>query len=60
MDNCFKYYIENKKEVLSNLNLKLIQLKGQLYVCSDEQLPRLKREIINVKKTIKFNKQLKY
>lgn len=53
------YYIKNKDQVIDNLLLKLVELKGRRYTCCDTELPYINQEIKNVEKVIKFNKKLK-
>lgn len=56
--NTFKYFISNKKQIIAKLNLKLVELKGRKFICSDKELPIVEQEIINTQKAIRFNKRL--
>ena len=55
----FSYFMENKNQVISNLELELIRLKGLKYTCPDSQIPYIDREILNIKKAIRYNKALR-
>ena len=54
----FSYFMNNKEEVINNLNLRLTYLEDKKYTCSDEELPYIDKEIKKIKNAIKFNKAL--
>jgi len=53
------YFMANKNQVIDNLKLKILDLKGQLYICDDFQVPYIQEQIKNVEKAIRFNKALR-
>ena len=53
------YFMANKDQVISKLELELIRLKGLKYTCKDRDIPRIDQEIYNIEKAIRFNKALR-
>jgi len=50
----FSYFLGNKN-IIYDLKLELVRLKGRRYTCSDEALPYVEQEIEKIEKCIKFN-----